>query len=210
MQSWQAGGKLPDVNYPSVSLPAKVVRLQPVLPGKTQAITFMGYQGIERKDPRYYAALVVNQILGGSTLSSRLGSEIRDRLGLTYGIYSYFQAGRHAGPFLIVMQTAPEDAQRAIASTRTLLQEIHKQGFTALEVEVAKRSLTSNYTVSLAKPDELASKILMNEVYGLDEQELRQFPQKIQSINLALVNQVAKDLLHPDNLVVVTAGPGNS
>lgn len=210
MQSWQADGKLPDVNYPSVSLPAKVVRLQPVLPGKTQAITYMGYWGIERKDPRYYAALVLNQILGGDTLSSRLGSEIRDRLGLTYGIYSYFQAGRHAGPFLIVMQTAPEDAQRAIASTRTLLTQINKQGFTANEVEVAKRSLTSNYTVSLANPDELASKILMNEVYGLDEEELRQFPQKIQAINLARINQVAKELLHPDNLVVVTAGPGGS
>jgi len=70
-----------------------------------------------------------------------------------------------------------------------------------------KRSLTSSYTVSLANPDELASKILMNEVYGLNEEELRQFSQKIQSVNLAQVNQVAKQLLHPDKLVVVTAGP---
>jgi zinc protease len=170
----------------------------------------MGYRGIDRKDPRYYAALVLNQILGGDTLSSRLGTEIRDRQGLTYGIYSYFQAGRHAGPFLIVMQTAPEDAQRAIASTRNLLKQLHKQGVTADEVEVAKRSLTSSYTVSLANPDELASTIMMNEVYGLDEAELRQLPQKIQSVDLAQVNQVAKELLHPDNLVVVTAGPTGS
>jgi len=49
---------------------------------------------------------------------------------------------------LIVMQTARK--MRAIASTRTLLQQIHKQGVTADEMEVAKRSLTSSYTVSLA------------------------------------------------------------
>ena len=108
------------------------------------------------------------------------------------------------------MQTAPEDTQRAIASTRTLLQQIYKQGVSVDEVGVAKRSLTSSYTVSLANPDELANKILMNEVYGLDEEELRQFPQKIQSVTLAQVNQIAKELLHPDNLVVVTAGPGGA
>jgi zinc protease len=50
----------------------------------------------------------------------------------------------------------------------------------------------------------------MNEVYGLDEEELRTFPQKIRSVTLAQVNQVAKELLQPDNLVVVTAGPGSS
>lgn len=211
LKLWQASGKPPNVNYPPVSLPAKVVQLNPVLPGKTQAVTFMGsHQGIDRKDPRYYPALVLNQILGGDTLSSRLGTEIRDRLGLTYGIYSYFQAGRHPGPFRIAMQTAPEDSQRAIASTRTLLQQIYKQGVTVDEVGVAKRSLTSSYTVTLANPDELATRILMNEVYGLDQEELRQFPQKIQSVTLAQVNQIAKELLHPDNLVVVTAGPGES
>lgn len=206
--SWKASGKPPAVKYPPVSLPAKVVRLNPVLPGKTQSITLMGYKGIDRKDPRFYAALVLNQILGGDTLSSRLGTEIRDRLGLTYGIYSSFQAGRHAGPFVILMQTAPEDAQRAIASTRNLLEQIHKQGLTAAEVQAAKRSLTSSYTVSLANPDELANRILMNDVYGLGEEELRQLPQKIQAVTLTQVNEAAKELLQPDNLVVVTAGPG--
>lgn len=208
--SWASSGKPPAVKYPSVSLPSKVVQLNPVLPGKTQSITFMGYKGIDRKDRRFYAALVLNQILGGDTLSSLLGTEIRDRQGLTYGIYSSFQAGRQAGPFLISMQTAPEDAQRAIASTRTLLSQIHKQGVTKEQVQAAQRSLTSNYTVSLANPDELASTILTNEVYGLDEEELRQFPQKIQAVTLAQVNQAASELLQPDNLVVVTAGPGSS
>lgn len=208
--SWKATGKPPAIKYPSVSPPTKVVRLNAVIPGKTQAVTNMGYQGIDRQDPRFYSALVLNQILGGSTLSSRLGTEIRDRQGLTYGIYSYFQAGRHAGPFLISMQTAPEDAQRAIASTRNLLQQIHEQGMTNSEVEAAKRSLISSYNVSLANPDELASTILMNDVYGLNEEELRQFPQKIAAVTLGQVNQAAKELLQPDNIVVVTAGPGDS
>lgn len=210
LNSWKDSGKPPTVAYPPAPLPSKVVQVNPILPGKTQSITLMGYRGIERKDPRYYSSLVLNQILGGETLSSRLGTEIRDRQGLTYGIYSTFQAGRHPGPFLIQMQTAPEDALRAIASTRNVLIQIHKQGVTEAEVQAAKRSLISNYTVSLANPDELASTILMNTVYGLNPEELRTFTQKIQSVNLEQVNQAAKELLLPDNLAVVTAGPSIS
>jgi zinc protease len=205
--NWKESGNPPSLNFPPVPLPEKIVRLNPVLPGKTQAVTVMGYRAISRQDPRYYAALVLNQILGGDTLSSRLGTEIRDRLGLTYGIYSYFQAGKQPGLFAISMQTAPEDANQAIASTLKLLQQVHTQGVTPAEVETAKRAIASGYTVSLADPDSLTSAILMNEVYGLSPEEIRNFPAKIQAVTLEQVNQVAKELLHPDNLVVVTAGP---
>ncbi|MCA1993173.1 MAG: insulinase family protein, partial [Coleofasciculus sp. S288] len=109
---WQATGVPPTLKYPPVPLPTTVACLHPVIPNKTQSITYIGFPSIARKDPRYYAAVVLNQILGGDTLTSRLGSEIRDRLGLTYGIYSYFQAGRNPGSFLIEMQTSPEDTEQ--------------------------------------------------------------------------------------------------
>lgn len=207
LAGWTAQGQAPVANYPEVQLPQKVVQLNPVIPGKAQAITYLGYRGINRQDPRFYAALVLNQIVGGDTLSSRLGTEIRDRLGLTYGIYSYFQAGRQPGPFLIQMQTSPEDAQKAISSTISLLKQIQDQGVTSNEVAAAKRSIKSEYPVGLANPDELAQTILRNEVFGLEEGEIREFVSKIESVTLEQVNQAAKELLHPNNLVVVTAGP---
>jgi zinc protease len=207
LSGWQAKGQPPVANYPQVKLPQKVVQLNPVIPGKTQSVTYLGYRGIHRKDPRFYTALVLNQILGGDTLSSRLGTEIRDRQGLTYGIYSYFQAGLNPGPFLIQMQTAPEDAQKAIASTISLLKQIQEKGFTSTEVAAAKRSITSQYPVGLADPEELAQTILRNEVYGLSLNEIREFVNQVESVTLDQANQAAKELLHPDNLVVVTAGP---
>ncbi|MDM9581783.1 pitrilysin family protein [Nostoc sp. GT001] len=204
---WEVSGKAPTLKYPPVAMPQKIVSVNPVLPDKAQAVTYMGYTGINRYDPRFHAALVLNQILGGDTLSSRLGAEVRDRQGLSYGIYSSFQVGKNVGTFLIEMQTSPEDSSKAIASTRQMLQQIHQQGVTALEVETAKRTLISNYNVSLANPEELTDRILMNEVYGLDKVELHSFTDKIQKVTLAEVNQVARELLHPDQIVVVTAGP---
>ena len=204
---WEVRGQAPRLKYPPVSIPEKIVSVNPVLPGKTQAVTYMGYTGINRYDPRFHAALVLNQILGGDTLSSRLGAEVRDRQGLSYGIYSSFQAGKNAGTFVIEMQTSPEDSTKAIASSRQILQQIHQQGVTPLEVETAKRTLISNYNVSLANPEELTDRILMNEVYGLDKGELHSFTDKIQKVTLTQVNQAARELLHPDKIVVVTAGP---
>lgn len=204
--NWSATGPAPSLSFPQVPLPKATTYLQAKLPGKAQSVTYLGYQGIDRRDPRYYAALVLNEILGGDTLSSRLGTEIRDRQGLTYGIYSYFQAGSEPGPFLISMQTSPEDTQQAIASTVALLQQMQAQGVTAAEVAAAKQSLASGYPVELADPDSLADQILMNAIYGLKQTELREFTDKIQAVTLEQVNQAIRELLHPDNLVIVTAG----
>lgn len=205
--NWEDPTQDPKITFPTVPLPKTTVRVNPPLPGKAQSITFLGYNAIDRKDPRYYAAIVMNQILGGDTLSSRLGTEIRDRLGLTYGIYSGFQAGKNPGPFLITMQTAPEDTDRAIASTLTLLKQIREKGVTEGEVAAAKRSLTSSYPVELADPDELASTILMNAVYGLNINEIREYDAKIAAVTPAQVNQIIAEFLHPDRMVIVTAGP---
>ncbi|MDJ0798431.1 MAG: pitrilysin family protein [Calothrix sp. MO_167.B12] len=205
--NWQVNTSPPKLNYPAVNIPEQIVQLNPVVSGKAQAITYMGNTGIKRRDKRFYPALVLNQILGGDTVSSRLGAEIRDRQGLTYGIYSSVHAGKNFGTFAIEMQTAPENARKAIASTRKLLDEIHRRGVTSKEIEVAKSTLISNYNVSLANPEELTNKILMNQVYGFQPEELRNFTNKIQAVNLKQVNQAARELLHPDKIIVVTAGP---
>ncbi|MEH1964477.1 MAG: pitrilysin family protein [Nostoc sp.] len=207
---WQATGKPPVLQIASVPLPQTLTRLNKVIPGKSEAVTYIGYNGISRKDPRFYAALVLNQIFGGDTLSSRLGTEVRDRQGLTYGIYSGFAAGINPGPFLIQMQTAPGDTQKAIASTLALLKQLREQGVTEAEFNAAKRSITNSYPVDLANPSDVSSIILDNAVLGLSRSEIRDFPQRIQAVTMAQTQQAIEDLIKPENLVIVTTGPEDS
>jgi len=167
----------------------------------------MGYPGIERHHPLYFAAMLMNQIIGGDTLSSRLGTEIRDRQGLTYGIYSYFAAGLHAGPFAIQMQTSPEDTPTAISSTIALLKKVKSDGITLSELQTAQRSILNSYPVDLADPDILAQRFLMNEVLGLPIEEIRQLPHKIAAVTMTEVNQAIQAFIHPDRLLIVSAGP---
>jgi zinc protease len=204
--AWHGKGIAPRILVPAVPLPQTSTRLTATLPAKSQSITYMGYSSIDRRDPRYYAVTVLNQILGGDTLSSRLGTEIRDRLGLTYGIYSFFQAGMYPGPFVIAMQTAPNDANRAISSTITLLKQLRQNGVSPAEVAAAKRSLTSSYPVALADPSNLAGVISTNTVYGLSSNELRQYVTKLNAVTMTQINQVIQEWIQPDRLVIVTAG----
>ena len=204
---WKAKGIATPPQFPKVALQPET-RLTKSLAGKAQAVTYLGYYGgLNRTDPRLYAALVMNQILGGDTLSSRLGTEIRDRQGLTYGISSYLQSGRQPGSFMIEMQTAPEDTQSAIDSTIALLKQVRTQGFTPAEIAAAQRSITSSYAVELASLSSIGATLLSNQVYGLSPEEIRQFPQQIQAVTPAQVQQAIQALIRPENLIIVTVGP---
>lgn len=205
--SWQPSGPALTLNFPKVPLPNKTIFVNQVIPGKPQAITYMGTPGIDRRDPRFYAALLLNHIIGGDTLSSRLGVEIRDRLGLTYGIYSFFAAGPQAGPFIIQMQTAPDDTPQAIQATLSLLRDLREQGVTAAELDAAKRSLMNSYPVELASIDTLARSLLANALVDLDPEEVLRFPDRLAAVTLAEVNQALKELIHPDQMVIVSTGP---
>jgi zinc protease len=206
--TWKAIGKAPKFQFPKIPNLAATNEKQTSLAGKTQAVTIIGHPSISRSDPQYYPSLLLNQVLGGDTLASRLGTEIRDRLGLTYGIYSYFQAGRPPqGAFIVQMQTSGKDTQKAIAATVALLRDVRDKGITQAEFDVAKKSLINNFSTEFADPDSIASSLLSDEIYGLPVGDFYKFPQRIQSVTFEQVNRAAKELLQPDNLLIVSVVP---
>lgn len=206
--NWQATGTAPKFQFPKLVKFAAITEKQTFLAGKTQAVTLMGHSSISRADAKYYPAIVLNQVLGGDTLASRLGTEIRDRLGLTYGIYSYFQAGRPPeGAFIVQMQTSGKDTEKAIAATVGLLKDVRDKGITQAEFDVAKKSLINNFSTEFAEPDSIASSLLSDEIYGLPVGDFYKFPQRIQSVTLEQVNRAASELLQPDNLLIVSVVP---
>jgi zinc protease len=208
--NWRSANAPVPQPMPPIAQPAQIIRENRSLKGKTQSVTIMGHLGISRNDPRYDTAQVLNQILGGDTLSSRLGRELRDRQGLTYGVYSFFQVGRNQGTFLIQMQTNPADTQRAIDLALSMFREITEKGVTPAEVEAAKTSLINNFPASFASPDAVASAILSDRIYGLPDGNFYTFPDRIRAVTVQQVNQVAKELFRPDNLVIVTVQPATA
>jgi len=65
-----------------------------------QSVVTFGQAGIKRDDPDWYAALVMNHVLGGGGFTARLTTEVREKRGLAYGVYSYLAPLKHAGVVL--------------------------------------------------------------------------------------------------------------
>ena len=129
---------------------------------------------------------------------------------MTYGVHSQIQSGMNGGPFVISMQTAPENVERAVKSVVDELKKLKTEGITAEELESAQRAISDRYPVELANPGFLSSILLRNSVHGIEAEELQTFPAQIKAVTLAEAEAVIDELIQPDKLVIVTAGPVGS
>lgn len=78
-----------------------------------QAHIVMGFQGVDRKDPGYYAATILSMVLGGG-MSSRLFQEVREKRGLVYSIYASHSSYHDDGQFEIYAGTGPEHLNKLV------------------------------------------------------------------------------------------------
>lgn len=162
---------------------------------------------LRRISEDYYAALLANKALGESTLSSRLGLEVRDREGLTYGINSRFRApSLAAGPWYIGVSVNPNNVERAINSALSVMRDYVQNGIQAEELDNEKASATGSFKVGLATNAGLAQTLWNSEFYNLGIDYIDRFPQIIQAITIEEVNAAIRKYFRPDHLTIVIAG----
>src|SRR5439155_14386885 len=105
------GAKNPGAELPSLAVPLQEKAGREVIrvPDKSETAILWGHAGeLRRRDPDFYAAQVLNMILGGGgALNSRLGTRVRDQQGLAYDVGSFFDAGLFPRPFEISLGTNP-------------------------------------------------------------------------------------------------------
>ena len=203
--TWKAQGKALQLTAttPQPNPKESVIELS----GKQQTEVFLGAPGLSRKDPDFYAAQVLNQILGGDTLSSRLGKRVRDQLGLTYGIYSAFVTGKLAGPFIVVMQTNPQDTEKAIDETLKEINRFRMEGPTDVELANAKRSLIYEFPLEFLDNDDLGDIILSQEEYGLGRDYPERFNSLVDKVDQAAVKRIAEKILDPKMFTKIIVQP---
>ncbi|RZA05244.1 MAG: insulinase family protein, partial [Proteobacteria bacterium] len=115
-----------------------------------QTQMFIAQLGIDRKDPDFAALSMGNQILGGGSFGTRLMSEVREKRGLTYGVYSGFTPMQVRGPFLINLQTRAELGDGTLKLVQDILRDYLKTGPTQEELDNAKREQAGSFPLSNA------------------------------------------------------------
>jgi zinc protease len=179
-----------------------------LLPEKANVDILLGSAAPLRRDAAdYYAALLANSALGESTLSSRLGLQVRDREGLTYGIGSRFRApSLAAGPWYIAVSVNPQNVEQAINSALGVLRAYVTDGISSDELAAEKSAAIGSFKVALATNAGLADALWNAEFYQLGPDYIDRYPQLIEAITDAEVNAAIRKYFRPEQLTIVIAG----
>jgi zinc protease len=177
---------------------------------KEQVNILVGHVGIERKNPDFYALLVMDTILGSSPgFTSRIPRVLRDEQGLAYSTFSNItaSAGVDPGRFVAYIGTSPENLDRAISGLRREIERIVREPVTVEELEISKDYLTGSFVFDFQTNSQIAEFLIDAEVYDLGFDYLREYPKLIRSITLDDVTRVARKYIDPENLTTVVVGP---
>ncbi len=139
---WSAEEPYMRVDRPFAEVPAVVVDIE--TPDKTNAVMFALQTFAMRDDHEDFPALIVaNHMLGGGFLNSRLATRIRQQDGLSYGVGSNLSAHPidEVAAFNAYAIFAPENGDKVVRAFREELARALESGFTAEEVEAAKRGV---------------------------------------------------------------------
>lgn len=162
--------------------------------------------GIARTDPDYHKAQVMNFILGGSGFGSRLTEEIREKRGLTYGIYSGFYLADHANGFTVSTSTVNEKAPEVLALIKAEWQRMLQDPVSAQELADAKTWLTGSLPLSLTSTDAIAGMLLSIQADGFPIDYLEKREEAIEAASVDDVSAAAKKILAPEKFVTVMVG----
>ena len=171
-----------------------------------QAQVLVGQVGVARRHPDYLALVVGNHILGGGGFTSRLTEEVREKRGLTYGVYSYFSAGLNRGAFAIQLQTRPDQAAQALQVTRDTLARYVAEGPSEEELRAAKDFLTGSFALRLDSNRKLLVQLAEMAWFDLPLDELEHWTARVQALTTAQVREALQRHLQPQRMLTVVVG----
>jgi zinc protease len=166
----------------------------------------VGAPGIARNDPDFLALQLANHILGGGGFTSRLMREIREQRGLTYGVYSYFLAGRHAGAFTVALQTRPEQAALAVQLVHESLRRFTREGPTDDELAAAKEALINGFALRLDSNRKVLDQVAAIAWSDLPLDELETWTARVAAVDRETLMRAWRRVIDPDRMVTVVVG----
>jgi zinc protease len=197
----------PKLSIPPVEPPKTDQKKIIIMKDKAQVAVAMGNAGISRGNSDYYAFDLLNSIIGGNTLTSRLGEELRDKEGLVYFVWSYQVSSQGEAPWLLLYGTHEKNVGKSIEATRAVIKNIQTVPVSDHELNDARNAIINKLTVSLQTNSSVADFLKEIELFNLGEGYLESIPARYRTITSGDLLRVAKKYIHPDRMTMVIAGP---
>ena len=173
-------------------------------PGAAQSQIRVGWVGVPRSTPDYFALRVLNTILGGS-FTSRLNQNLREEHGYAYGATSTFDMRGAAGPFYAAAGVQTDKTSEALTEFFTELDAIRKP-IPPEEIEKAKSYLALLMPRSFETTESLAGSLAQMFVYNLQPDYYATYTERVRAVTPADVQRVAERYIQPDKFAVVIVG----
>lgn len=186
---WHLGGGVTVVDYPS-----------------PQSVILFGQEGLRLDDPDFFAAFILNEVLGGERFSARLMTELREKRGLTYGVSSFLAPMDFAQAYMGQMGTANATVAQSIALIRQEWQRLATEGITAEELAATKTYMTGSYPLRFDGNSEIADILVGLQMDGLPIDYPATRNARVEAVTLDDVKRVAARLFQPDKLHFVVVG----
>ncbi|WP_343560358.1 M16 family metallopeptidase [Kiloniella sp. b19] len=171
-----------------------------------QSLIYGVQPGLSRHDPDFYAAYVINHILGGGGFQSRLYQSVREERGLVYSINTSLYDLDHSPLILVSAATQNARVGETVALLREEWKRMQEEGPTARELEEAKLYLTGSYPLRFTSTGRIAGMLLSMHRLALPLDFLEKRNSYIEALSLADVQRVAGRLLDTEALTLVIAG----
>jgi len=203
-------GKLParavmPVIPDAVAKPAAARSIVQQLPQPQTLIMFSG-PGIRREDPDFYAAYVLNYILGGGAFSSRLTDDVRDKRGLTYGIGTGLSIQPHFWRWQGSSSTMNDKADEVVKLIRENIARLGKDGPTADELADAKAYITGAFPLAFDSNRKIAQNLVGFQQDGMPADYVEKRNAYFEAVTLADVKRVAAAYMKPEDFTFVMVG----
>ena len=171
-----------------------------------QSVAQFGQVGLQRKDPDFIPAYILNYIIGGGGFSSRLMDQVREKRGLAYSVYSYLQNYQRSSVYLGGVATKTDGMDKSLEVIRSELERMAKDGPTEAELQDAKQYLTGSYALNFTSSSAIASQLLGIQILDLGIDYIDKRNDKVNAVSIDDVRRVAARLLQPGKLIVTVVG----
>jgi zinc protease len=174
-------------------------------PGAPQTALAIGGLGVAATSPDLPILEVMNYTLGGA-FGSRINMNLREVHGYTYGAGARYQSYRSGGPF-VAYSLVRTDVTAAAA--KELMGEIVRfpgSPSTDAELKVAKDASVQSLPGEFENTGAIAASMGSIFLYDRPLDYYATLPAKYSAVTSADVARVAKEDIHPENLVIVAAG----
>lgn len=168
-----------------------------------QTVVTFGGPGIRRHDPNFMAAYVVNHILGGGGLSSRLYKEVREKRGLAYSVYESLLWMDHSALFIGNTGTRADRAGETVDAIEKEVRRIADEGPTQQELDEAKSYLKGSQMLALDTSSKLAQALLQYQLDKLPIDYIEKRNAIVDAVTLDDTRKAAKQLWGQGLLTVI-------